>query len=582
MDDTPEYSKGRNMPRIQRIRGNVRWAGAIAALCLVSLCGLQAPEALALEGLHGSVYRLDVGDTEKLLRGGADVNRRDSDGKTPLFYCIYPVAEPKKGARERIMRLLLDRGADVNAADRNGVTILMESLAYRNTGAAGLLIARGASVKARDGKGSTALHRAAGFAGADFVKLLVDRGCDVNWRDRGGWTPLHEAAEQGNPEVVEFLIRSGADVNVENEEKNRPLHLAALEDNAPSVGLLIRAGSDIAAENIDGNTALHLAVHEAGLPIVTALLDAGAPVNGVNRDGLTPLHRAAFFGLEDIAEALLDRGALMTGSQRRGITPLHLAARWGHAGTVRLLAEKGADAGARTAPEFGAETPLHLAARYGHADTVRFLLELGVPYDRKDGEGMTPLDRALEASSPETASLLRACPFRGAPFHFVLVAPAAKGDVYATGSFSAGRRVYGPERAFDGNGTTFWLTDGNRGPAGEKIAFYAKEVPAELRIQQADATGLPRRFRPGRIARMNLYLYRADRMDYERYGARFRMGDLVCRKELQFNKRGNSVIALGEYLPAGAPGGFLVILEIVEMQRRDDRTAGIAEIRAYR
>jgi ankyrin repeat protein len=116
------------------------------------------------------------------------------------------------------MRLLLDRGADVNRVARHplAVTALHAALFGRQVEAARVLIERGADVaRARAGGGSqrggwTALHYVAGLGFESLVEPLLHRGADVSSRDERGRTPLQVAVEGKHTGVAQRLRDRGA------------------------------------------------------------------------------------------------------------------------------------------------------------------------------------------------------------------------------------------------------------------------------------------------------------------------------------------------------------------------------------
>ena len=75
-----------------------------------------------------------------------------------------------------------------------------------------LLVEKGANVKATEKDGYTPLHIAAFRAREDYVGLLLDKGADIQARSRGGFTPLHSAAMSGYQSIVDHLVSRGADV----------------------------------------------------------------------------------------------------------------------------------------------------------------------------------------------------------------------------------------------------------------------------------------------------------------------------------------------------------------------------------
>jgi ankyrin repeat protein len=109
-----------------------------------------------------------------------------------------------------IATLLLDQGADVNAADQFGNTSL--HLAVRYPDLVRLLLERGARVGARNAFGDTPLHRAVGDK--RVVELLLAAGADAAARNLFDKTPLDYSLRGGtsayNLSIVELLIRAGA------------------------------------------------------------------------------------------------------------------------------------------------------------------------------------------------------------------------------------------------------------------------------------------------------------------------------------------------------------------------------------
>lgn len=90
-----------------------------------------------------------------------------------------------------IVKMLIDRGANVNEQDGNGITALMEASYNSRIETVRLLINRGANVNEKDNNESTALMFASDSGNIEIVKLLIDSNAEINERDNYGNTALY-------------------------------------------------------------------------------------------------------------------------------------------------------------------------------------------------------------------------------------------------------------------------------------------------------------------------------------------------------------------------------------------------------
>ncbi|XP_029968888.1 protein phosphatase 1 regulatory subunit 12A isoform X2 [Salarias fasciatus] len=228
------------------------------------------------------------------------------------------LAACSSGDTEEVLRML-DRGADINYANVDGLT---------------------------------ALHQACIDDNVDMVTFLVEHGACINQPDNEGWIPLHAAASCGYLDIAEYLIGQGASVGVVNSEGETPLDIAeeeAMEELLQNE--INRQGVDIEAARKEeervmlrdarqwlnsgqiqdvrhtksGGTALHVAAAKGYVEVLKLLIQAGYDVNIKDYDGWTPLHAAAHWGKEEACRILVEHLCDMDLINKMGQTPFDVA-----------------------------------------------------------------------------------------------------------------------------------------------------------------------------------------------------------------------------------------------------------------
>ncbi|RCI09475.1 hypothetical protein L249_3995 [Ophiocordyceps polyrhachis-furcata BCC 54312] len=189
------------------------------------------------------------------------------------------------------------------------------------------LVAAGADVQATNDKGDTLLHQAAREDNKDAVELLIELDADVNAHDGLGRTPLHIAAKHG-PSVVKTLIDAEADLAVQDSQKQTALHAAASQGDVRVLASLITNNRFNWLKNIvdeRGQTALHLCTEHDKFEAAWMLIDEGLDVDVKDEDGQTALHIAAAKGRSRIVQRLLAAGADVDATDNLGRSPAYLA-----------------------------------------------------------------------------------------------------------------------------------------------------------------------------------------------------------------------------------------------------------------
>lgn len=146
-----------------------------------------------------AVMNGDLETAEEALRRGADSNVTYRDWPV-LFWAAQE-------GHTSIVRLLIDAGANVNRADPDGFTPLKQAIGEGHLDTAELLLLRGADFGYRchsDG-GSTVLHTAAAYGLLDCIRLLLLHGADRNALNDDNQTPYDTAIECDQPEAAALL-----------------------------------------------------------------------------------------------------------------------------------------------------------------------------------------------------------------------------------------------------------------------------------------------------------------------------------------------------------------------------------------
>ena len=106
---------------------------------------------------------------------------------------------------EDVVKILLERGADPDKADIEGLTALSRAVIWNHKDVVKMLINAGADLDKADKKGRTPLHFAAYYADKEMVSQLLQKGADHKKTCNKGLTPLKTAENRGHSDVVKIL-----------------------------------------------------------------------------------------------------------------------------------------------------------------------------------------------------------------------------------------------------------------------------------------------------------------------------------------------------------------------------------------
>jgi ankyrin repeat protein len=243
---------------------------------------------------------------KELLANGADVNRKDNKGCSPLHFAC-------RHGENDLVRLFIEHGADVNASTNEKITALHVCYASDNPEGGDILLENGADLNAIDAWGRTPLSyvmdqiHAKGFDNLTLLHKLVRLGANIDSPDQGGFTLLHKACKEGNSELVNYLLSNGANIEAETNQGSTPIFYACDGLQKEIVTTLARK-CEVNIQNIDGNALLQFADLKDDEPIMKLLLKAGSDANIQNNNKFTALHLTHQFGEYINSKILLKAG----------------------------------------------------------------------------------------------------------------------------------------------------------------------------------------------------------------------------------------------------------------------------------
>ena len=258
-----------------------------------------------------------------------------------------------------------------------------------------MLLDRAANVDPKDLNGETPLHLAVWCGYDSVVNEFLEHGANVNSKDSAGTTPLHVAVRMGYDLLINDLLGYGADLHAENDVGYSPLLIAALNGYEQAIKEFVHYKANLNRGNVDGTTACHAAAQRGHDMVVRQLLIHGADPNVKDKKGVSPLHLAAKEGHYEAVNELLEFHAELDARTLHGRTPLHLAAEERHSHVVKQLLDHNADFWCETKQ---GHTALDLARIHNAQEVVTLLLER---YPRGSNE------RRLSNASSTTVSRTR-------------------------------------------------------------------------------------------------------------------------------------------------------------------------------
>ncbi len=305
---------------------------------------------------------------------------------------VSPVADAAMRGDREAVRTLIQEGADVNAAQGDGMSALHWAADKGDAQLTEMLLYAGAKPGAMTRIGQyTPLHLASRAGSAAAVRALLAAGSEVDAKTSvSGATPLHLAASSGDAAVVTALLDAKAEINAREAEWGQtPLIFAAALNRVDAIKVLLARGADanIASKAVDLQK--HIPLDRASNQRFAKVLEGTAGKNGkpspnqlqaavqasreLYASGKLPEPEKPAAGGQGPAAQMQFFEETPGLSSKGGLTALLHAARQGYLPAVTALLDGGADVNATSAGD--GTSPLLIATINGQFDVAMLLLE---------------------------------------------------------------------------------------------------------------------------------------------------------------------------------------------------------------
>lgn len=246
-------SHGAYKPR-ERLTSNAQAPKQSDPAALPALIDEALKEGSSLnQELHNATIARDNTRIEYLLKRGAKVNARDTEGMTPLMVAV-------KSGDLSIVNGLLAYKANPNLQDGDGWTAAMHAVRLNDANIIRLLAKFKTKFDLVNHDGLTALALAAHENKANVLVAMLDAGAKADKvMGQAKYTALMLAAKQGHQQIVQTLLQYGANVNARNAGGVTALMIAAVGNKDMLVSLLLKSGANPELKDAEGKTALTLA-----------------------------------------------------------------------------------------------------------------------------------------------------------------------------------------------------------------------------------------------------------------------------------------------------------------------------------
>ena len=273
--------------------------------------------------------------------GRLNLEVANKEGKRPLH-------EASQFGRHEVVRILLDKGAEVDPLKRADWTPLMMAVTK------------------------------VGSQAKNVVKILIEKGnADVTLENKDGWNSFHIAAREGDVDILRLLWKRIPKCSMTKSKNSRtPAHTAALNGKLEALIFLYdECTASLSDRDSCGSTPMMDAARTGHLEIVSYLLETlHLEYESLDKMGRDILSVAAHYGMTNVVAYLItkinmDPNAKSTIDPQ--MAPIHWCAKEGRLETIKKLVELDANPNLTDGRDRAA---LHFAVCANHEESVNYLL----------------------------------------------------------------------------------------------------------------------------------------------------------------------------------------------------------------
>lgn len=355
------------------------------------------PLIIAAEGGHAKVVEILLSKYQE----PSIVNRIISwvAGTSYKFEFIIALGKAARKGHIEVVKLLLNKGLDLNKQNKDCETLLMTAAKNGHTEIVIELLSKGANPNSEDKNKNTALIYAAANGHKEILEILLDKKLKKSFLIKIselflGWfikpknseaeynKAFLKAVENGRKETAEMLLSKDLNINIQGA-----LISAARIGSMKLLNMALDKGLNPDEQDTYGYSALMYAVENGHKKVVEKLLNEKTNVNAYCKNNRTLLMLAAERGHLDVVKLLLDKGADINKIKYSNLSALTFAVENRHKKVVELLLDNGANPNTRDV--HNSETPLMLAAKNGEFEIATLLIKSGADISVKNSKGKT-------------------------------------------------------------------------------------------------------------------------------------------------------------------------------------------------